>query len=97
MWLTNFIEHLGREFSNAQTTAAGNVLSLKTTIGSYFGGIINTAEPILSEACDAQTMKRLYDVASCLVRKCAKAIYSKVCYSLYGHGNRRCFDTSQSI
>lgn len=76
VWLRNFIENLGREFSNALTPA--DALPLKSSISCFFSQLIKTAEPILSEASDIAALKRLYDVTSFLVRTCAKAIYSKV-------------------
>lgn len=76
VWLTNFIENLGREFSSALTPA--DTLPLKSLISCFFSQLIKTAEPILSEASDVAALKRLYNVSSYLVRMCAKAIYSKV-------------------
>ncbi|XP_066928610.1 protein MMS22-like [Clytia hemisphaerica] len=74
-WLVLFIENLGRVFSNAPTPT--DALTLKLIIGTYFGSLVKLSEPVLSESTDLATMKRLYDVTSCLVRKCTKALYSK--------------------
>jgi len=92
--LSQFIEAIGQEYTNASTPAVA--LQVKVTIGSYFSALIKIAEPILNDTTNVQSIKKLYDVTSCLARKCSKALYSKVrIFYLSIHGLRCANESNQ--